>query len=135
MYLITSLILVCMAVATARAYMPGLIFRLNPAARDLAWSFVLFIAAAVGRSVYWGQVRFVMGDHWADFRDALGGLTVNAAFDAILIFGLYLALRARWQLLPPEVRAETSVLQSITYPTPLTLRTFLNWSAPNDTDR
>lgn len=118
---ITAIALLIMGGFVARAYIPTLRSRMTPPATALTWGFFFFSLGSVGRSAYWSLGRVLMGDHWLTLRDALGGLTINVAFDAFLILGFYCALRARLLALPEEDRRTRNIFTCVTYPEPFRL--------------
>jgi len=122
---ISALVTLILGLWVARAYIPNLLAQMTPPAASLAWGFFFFALGSIGRAVYWSFGRVVLGEQWAGVREALGGLNINMAFEAFLLAGLVLILRARLLAIPENERPFYNLLTCVTYPEPFRLSSIL----------
>ncbi|WP_299558743.1 hypothetical protein [uncultured Sulfitobacter sp.] len=117
-YNVSASLSLVLGVLVGVAYIPTFRRRPRPVAMRLVWGGTFIIFGSVMRSNYWANVRYLTGENWPAFRDAIGGLNVNVASDAFLIAGFYLFLSAKLHAIPERDRGKHNIISAIRYPYP-----------------
>lgn len=86
------------------------------AIRGLAIFTVVMTSVTALRMVYWDVLPEMLDEHWPAFRDAMGGVTVNAFFNTAKGAASLAALWGNFRMIPEDERHQWNWFSAAFYP-------------------
>lgn len=119
---VTSGIVALMLLAVAKGYWHLITIERGSWGFYMVRGVVVTAFTVVLRSGYWDFAQFLFGGHWEAVKSALGGQSISAVFNLLMVLAAYYFLCSRWVLIPEDERHRWRWWNAWLHPNGLRLR-------------